>query len=656
MVTAVNPDTGERIEYDEATGQWRSPVQDPNLVAGAGPIVRGPVANLLNTITGGQPGPLTPIAGAEQMGTLGDERTRYGAAIRGASRGAFTQAVEPAAALYQSALTQAGLFPEIEGTEDMPLGDRFAVTLNAMRRRRKAEEAEYPGIVLGGEIAGAVIPATVLGGSTLARTAPVKAGALTGGVAGGIYGAGEAESLEDVPLRSATGAGLGLLTGTGLAFTADRILSPGFRAASNKARSLLSRYMREIFPDEAAARAAVRQVGPEGTLLDVSPGTQTMGRVLTEESGRFKHRAVQFMTDRSKNAINRMRKVTNNVLGTRGKSIRGTIDELMVKRNQEYDDLISQIYNKKGDNQIPVDQQKLLNFVDQIDEMIERTANTKGYTAPLRNLRMSLFKDRKMTQLKDSWQAIHDARKAYGDDVWKAGTRTRGLLTEVRDQFDDVFPDQLKQANKVWSNSMRVEEAVNKGRRVLRDDVDYTEIDLARMPLAEKEGYMVGVARAIDDVMANVQEGGKVTTTFNKPIVQQRIRAVMPDEETFKIFMDRIGQENTYNLTKNALLSGSQTHDLMRAHAAFKQRSADLGVDIRSGAVRRGVEWLMGRKGEAGIDPKVADDLADLLLDEGKVTPEFISTLMKTPYKEKVESFINQAIGPATILAVSAEQ
>ena len=654
MPTAVNPETGERLEYNETTGQWgppRSPMQDPNLTAGEGPLVRGPVANLLNTMTGGQPGPLQalPVEAGSQGEAFG----------RGASRGLFTQAVEPAAALYQSGLTQAGAFPPIPGTEDLSLGDRFTVTLNAMRRRRRAEEEAFGGTTLAGEITGSLLPAFAVGASgpvrAAMRTAPVKTGALLGMGTGGVYGAGEAESLGDVPQTSAIGAGLGLLTGAGTAFVADRVASPAFRTAKDKASTILSRYMRDIFPDERAAQAAARSVGPEGTLLDISRGTQQFGQTVSAKSPRFGQRVATDLIDRSRGAAERVSQTLNKVLGTRGKTIKGTLEGTVKQQANK----ASTLYEKAFLESVPDD--KVGNVVARIDDMSASFEGVPGISTALRQLKKSLFKTVNGEKvLKTNVKELHHARKGFADKVFDMRKSSPSLAIELRENvlpvLDDIFPDDYKMAKSMWTGKKSFEDAIAAGRKVLRTDVDVVADDLARMSQADKQGYLIGAARAIDDVVNLPQSGGKVTAQLNKPLIAERLKPLFPDDESFKVFMDRVGFENTYNLTKNAILSGSATQERQAAQRLFAERSADLGTDIRSGAMRRGIEWLMGRKGEAGVPDKLADDLADMLLDQGKVTPDFINELMKTPLKEQAESFINAAIGPTTIAVTAAEQ
>lgn len=666
--TIVNPKTGERLQLNEATNQWEpvpltpipADVTDPrnivpsqNLSIGVPPTVeRGTFANILDTITGGQSKPENlrplPVEGGTQAGAGG----------RGFMRG-MVPFIEPAVAALDLP------FREIPGREDISAGDLFSVSLDQMKRRREKDRREFGGTAMTSEIAG-TLPASLAVASipkvtSALRTSPVLTSGKIGAGFGGVYGGSQAEDLQDVPGDVLTGAAIGGGAGLGAGFAVDRFLAPStrailnsFKTARGKSNEILSKFMRDIFPDTKTALTAAKEVAsPETALIDVSRGTQQLGRTLSAESPRFGQRAQTFLKDRAGGAIERVNNVTNKILGTRGKNVAGTLKDLQQQRFQQFTDIIDDVYQQ------PVNHGKVQAFVDQIDDAIERTQGVKGFSTALKQLKRSLYKDPKMEVLKDDFETLHLARKAYGDVVNKAGGGAKPLLRQIREGFDDVFPAEYKTANSIWSDSKKVEEATLLGRKVLREDVDILTDNLARMPQAEKEGFLIGVARAIDDVIKTPQEGGKVTGTFNKPIVQERLRAVMPDENVYNEFMSRVGKENTFNLTKNAILAGSQTYEGQAAQRALEVKAAQFGEgDLKSGAIRRGVQWLTGIKNDknVAISDDVIDALSDDLLTAGKVTPAFIDKLMKTPLRARVNEFINMSIAPASTTAATQGQ
>jgi hypothetical protein len=141
---------------------------------------------------------------------------------------------------------------------------------------------------------------------------------------------------------------------------------------------------------------------------------------------------------------------------------------------------------------------------------------------------------------------------------------------------------------------------------------------------------------------------------LNKPLIAERIRPLFPDEASFNQFMDRVGIENTYNLTKNAILSGSATQERQAAQALFQKRTQEFSPD-KNTIVRRGLEWLRGARKDTNLNVSddVINELSDTLLTEGTITPDLINKLMRTPFKEKVSDFINIVTAPATTAVMS---
>lgn len=460
-----------------------------------------------------------------------------------------------------------------------------------------------------------------------------------------------------MPETSASGAGLGLLTGAGTSFALDRMLAPAFRTAGSKAKTVLSRYMRDVFPDEQTAQAAARAVGPEGSLIDMSRGTRQIGQTFAASSPRFAQRVETDLLNRSEGAANRIIRTVQKAWGAKGK-IKGTPLESVLKDEAERAGVL---YRTAFQKTVP--NQKLDVFLQQIDDYAARFENIPKATPALRQLRKSLFKtsfkgNKEIKIAKQSVEELHFARKAFGDaihDMRKTSPQIANELKPLRDAFDDVMPEEYLKANSLWSGKKSFETAVADGRKVLRTDVDIIEDDLARMSQADKKGYLIGAARAIDDMVNASQESAKKTGQLNKRLIQDRLRPLFPDDESFKVFMDRVGHENTYNLTKNAILSGSATQEREASKAIVDQIMSKEGIDLaRSSYARKGIEWVMGKKQTGALPPKLADDLADILLDKGKVTPEFINALMKTPHKAQIEQFINEVIGPASVMTAGA--
>lgn len=629
MRTATNPETGEKVQYNETTGNWE-------------PMQAAPQTAL-------------PDVGAFETGIEG--------AARGMTLG-LSDKVVPASMGLASGITNSimesikQLLPEGTPVPTLPPpGDLFTQSMEDIKQRKAAQSEAYPVIKTGSEIAGSMLPGILVGKIPSVAKALVEKPVRTAGKLGAGFGAattlGNAEDIEQLPGDLVENTLLSGAMGLGIGFGADRLAAPIARGVSNitagpraQAKTIISRYFRDIFPDEQAAQTAARSVGPEGTLMDVSRGTRQLGQTLAAKAPSFGQKAEEFLIHRSKGAAKRISETVRNALGTRGQSIKGTLETDVMQQAQRAGKLYDQAFTKSA----PIE--SLNNFVQQIDDYAARFENT-GASPVLNKLKRSLFKTMDGEKVfKESIEELHFARKDFADRIFKMrkdSPQMAGELKPLRDMFDELMPDEYIKANGIWSGKKSYEDAINLGRQVLKKDVDFFADEMARMSQADKNGVLLGASRAIDDMVKNVQEGAKVTRQLDKPLIAERLAPLFPDEASFNTFMDRVGIENTYNLTKNAILSGSQTHERQAAEALFARRTADMSPD-KFAMMRRGLEWLRGVKGDKGlnISDQTVDELSDMLLQQGEISPDTIRNLMKTPLAEKIDDFIYTVTSPAT--------
>ena len=673
--TATNPETGEKLQLNEATNQWepatpnlggkiptpdpRNVVPNPNLQIGMPPTVeRGTFSKILDTLTGGQSSPENlkplPVEGGTQTGAGG----------RGFVRG-MIPFIEPAVAALDLP------FREIPGREDISAGDLFAVSLDQMKRRREMDRRKFGGTTTGMEIAGTLPAGIAVGAIPKVATALKASPALTSGKIGAgfgaVYGGSQADDLANVPEQMLTGGAIGYGTGLGAGFAVDRFLAPSTRAILNsfktsraKSTEILSKFMRDIFPDTPSAQMAAKEVAsPETALVDLSRGTRQLGRVLSAESPRFGQRAEKMLIDRSKATADRVMGTLHRALGTRGKSIKGTLDGEVKKQMVEGSKLYRQAFAKN------VKAEGVESITNEVDELLYRFENVKGAESALKEFKKSLFRNVDgQPMIKTDVEGLHFARKGLRSKISELFRQGKGEigaeLKPLVSMIDDIMPDDYMRAKALWTDQMSSKRALEEGRKILSNkSPEFLADDLADMSLADRNSFLIGAARAIDDKINMTTTGGKQVGFLDKKLLADRIRPIFPDEEIFNDFMARVGKENTFNLTKNAILAGSQTYEGQAAQRALGAKAAEFGEgDLKSGAIRRGVQWLTGIKNDknVNISDDVIDALSDDLLTAGKVTPAFIDKLMKTPLRAHVQDFINMSIAPASAAAATQGQ
>jgi len=232
------------------------------------------------------------------------------------------------------------------------------------------------------------------------------------------------------------------------------------------------------------------------------------------------------------------------------------------------------------------------------------------------------------------------SRKALGDAASKAfrnGEKDKWLLLkQARDKFDEqVMPQSYKEANSIWTSETQLNDALQAGRKFLSEDPDFLKQAFDSMSQAEKEHYLIGAVRAINDKMNNVQEGGKVTTYLNKPAIKEKLGVIFPDKQALGQFMRDVERENVFTAAKNFVFGNSMTHFRQQASRLFDTIQADI-PGSKSGLVSTIIDRM---RLDQSMDPVVKEELQNLLTTQGP-TKDVIEKLMETPFRSQLPEII----------------
>lgn len=186
--------------------------------------------------------------------------------------------------------------------------DRDEVFARENQRTKEFRE-ENPLTTLGANIAGAVLPASAISKGIAALTTGVgrlgRAAAQTGAavVEGGVAGAGTAD-----PGNRATGAAFGAATGgalgaagQGVSNVAGRIAEPLLAKVPAIRDRIADQYLERFAGTNqklADVPAAMRELGDQATPMDVSPGLNQLGRVITTKPGPTQDAAIDLLDAR----------------------------------------------------------------------------------------------------------------------------------------------------------------------------------------------------------------------------------------------------------------------------------------------------------------------------------------------------------------------
>lgn len=416
---------------------------------------------------------------------------------------------------------------------------------------------------------------------------------LLGATAGAVSGFGEAEGgiMERLP-EAGMGAAIGGLTGLALPIAGAVIKQPlqwlkGRLKAPGKIgrKEIIKALERDGFtPTQAEQR--LKDLGPNATLADLGPNTQALAGATARQPGKAMTELTKFYDMRAENITKRMlpslRKFTGN-----DKEAFSTLKQIAEKRATEAGPLYKQAH------EIEVPGETMSSVLSNLDNRIAEVEGSNIARA-LQNFRNKLTGKTSIRQI--------DAIKQDMDDkigtLYKAGKNNQGRALKdaknmMLEQIDQVAPV-YGQARNIFAGHKQVENALTLGKRILRDDFDEMADLVENMSKAESEAFVTGAIKTVRDSMLKAKVGNNAARQFSAPLIQERMRNIFPDEQSFKTFMSQLDIEEMFQKTRGEVLKGSQTAARQTAEEALKEETGQ-GF---SNYARNVIQDLIGRPRE----------------------------------------------------------
>ena len=171
------------------------------------------------------------------------------------------------------------------------------------------------------------------------------------------------------------------------------------------------------------------------------------------------------------------------------------------------------------------------------------------------------------TQVPTSMQAIDAAKRGLDDAIQTAraagqADRARvlnGVRTSLLQEVDAAHPEYAA-ARAAWAGPSQAMDALNLGRQALTEDPEVTAATVSQLSPSEKEFFLSGVTRALQDKIAGAQDGADVTRKiFGNSLIRSKIAAAFDDPQAFAQFEQQMRNEAQFAATRNEVLKGSQT-------------------------------------------------------------------------------------------------
>lgn len=136
-------------------------------------------------------------------------------------------------------------------------------------------------------------------------------------------------------------------------------------------------------------------------------------------------------------------------------------------------------------------------------------------------------------------------------------------LNDVRASYvnylDQVNPDYAA-ARAAWAGPSSSLDALAMGRKALSNDAEVTSSNVSRLSPSDRQFFLSGVTRALQDKIGSAQDGADITRKiFGNNLIRDRVASAFDNPDAFNQFQNSMQNEAQYAATRNAVLSNSAT-------------------------------------------------------------------------------------------------
>jgi hypothetical protein len=556
--------------------------------------------------------------------------------------------------------------------QDIPFGELYDINRAILEGQREQYAEQYPTLSTGLEVAGAIPTSLMMPG---AKAASLPGMMKAGAGYGGLYGAGKAETLEDVPEEATKGLLLG--AGTPLALKgllggaqmvgrgtveAGKGITRAFSQADDTAAKPALKAVERAFKRDgmtlAQANTKLKELGPEGVLADVGGKNVTaLAQNVAGLPGKSAQIAEQTLQTRMTGSASRLSTALNKALGAKSTAYKAGKD-IIAQRNAQAGPLYTEAFEQS------VDPTKMTALVAQLDDFAAQAQGTDIGRAIAKVSKSLTTGKGEAIKPKLTAQQLHLAKM---DLDGKIGTASRAgnkpLVAELMRAkqgllgvMDDI--PQYQQARQIFSDDSAVLNAIDKGKQILKVDAEEMADMAQTMSKADWDGYVLGASKAITDKLKGVGQTGNAANRISTHLVRERIRNAFPNDEAFEQFMSQVGIEDTFAQLRNMAIRGSQTAERV---GAGREYAIDAATDAMQGrffgSILNTVTDFMSQFKQ--IPEATRDSIGDMLFADlsknGVVSKKLMDKVIKEGVqREQMTALINDITAKLTAPTVAA--
>ncbi|NSZ73032.1 hypothetical protein [Agrobacterium tumefaciens] len=426
---------------------------------------------------------------------------------------------------------------------------------------QQAQDA-HPWMTTGAKLTSGVaslapVASTALGARALGITGETLGGRTVAGMlSGGAIGGSDAAARSGGDLTE-TGKGLALGTlfggiapaagaaiGAGTRKILDWVRSPGKGVERNLATSLAADAL-----DDAAARARLTELGPEGMIADLGDNLRGDLSAVTTMPGRGQTVGRSALSTRDAGAGQRITADANASLGNAGDIIADRAAYV-----QQRADAAQPLY----DRAYAVPLQK----TEAMDNVLKTPAGQKAFRSAQRTAQNEGLP---IDPAKLDVRGLDLVKREIDDQIsvaQRAGKKNEArVLTTMKNKLIEGAPGEYKEALKAFSGPSGMIDALDNGRSVFQRSVHPGEVaaEIKALSGADRDAYLQGARSALDEVMMNARnDGGAARAMFEKGANKAKLYSLLGNDEA-KRFITALDRETTFAGTSYAATGNSVT-------------------------------------------------------------------------------------------------
>jgi hypothetical protein len=535
--------------------------------------------------------------------------------------------------------------------EGKPISDIYREMKTSYAAEQGAFEKESPYLAGGAKLAGGL--------ATGIATAPLMAPAAAASTAAriGTYGA--------------TGAGFGAVTGAGEAAPDDTVggairggvvggafgaaipavgmgIQRGFQGAANRlpsrAPTVAARQVagdiRAAGLDEAQVAKQLREMGPNATLADIE-ALRPRAAVVAQLPGAGQRESAKFVL-RNEDAGLRMRQVVEQV--NKGKVDLGAfVDDVVEKSKSQASPAYEAVFSKfdRASNPITTPQNPLLNRPPTSEKLHNLMANSIVKKAASS---VGIELDQTKPMGLREWDAVRQGLDDIGygktatnvmgrveGDVRTARMVSKAINTELDKLVEKAGAGSMyKDARGIYSGLAKTKEAAEEGAKFWTMTPQQVERKMAALSASERDAFKLAGMQRLYDEVGKATEGGSVyARVFNNANNKDKIRALLQDDESFKVLENALSSEKTFNTTFRKLTQGSDTASRILGAEAMTTEQLNPVISAAQGNFgTAATQWIMSKVRGLKIPEAQRKELADILMTPGPAAEQKLREVM----------------------------